>query len=127
MGAQVIEAFAKGWTNRRILAGKPRQVGRWVIGEDGTRRRLLSFAPGDRFALDVWEQNDYGTTRWRVVLCEALPAGQAGESVPAVRPDVAILAGQNRVLLVWQRLRFRTGPVSTWKACPALTYPATLA
>ncbi|MBO9740855.1 DUF2840 domain-containing protein [Xanthomonas axonopodis pv. begoniae] len=92
MSAQVIEAFAKGWTNRRILAGKPRQVGRWVIGEDGTRRRLLSFAPGDRFALDLWEQNDYGTTRWRVVLCEALPAGQAGESVPAVRPDVAILA-----------------------------------
>ncbi len=33
MGAQVVEAFAKGRTNRRILAGKPRQVGRWVIGD----------------------------------------------------------------------------------------------
>ncbi|UXV88665.1 hypothetical protein IXO134_023710 (plasmid) [Xanthomonas oryzae pv. oryzae] len=39
----------------RLLAGKPRQVGRWVIGEDGTRRRLLSFAPGDRFTLALWE------------------------------------------------------------------------
>ncbi|MDS0837667.1 hypothetical protein N5945_20505 [Xanthomonas citri pv. punicae] len=53
MSAQVVEALAEGRTNRRILAGKPRQVGRWVIGEEGTRRRLLSFKLGDRFALDL--------------------------------------------------------------------------
>ncbi|WP_081316323.1 DUF2840 domain-containing protein [Xanthomonas translucens] len=92
MVAEVVEAFAKGRANRRILTGRPRHIGPWVIGEDGTRRRLVRFAPGDRFALDLWEQNDYGTTRWRVVLCEALPSNVAGDSVPSVRPDVAILA-----------------------------------
>ncbi len=92
VGVEVVEAFQKGRANRRVLVGKPRHVGPWVLGEDGTRRRLLRFAPGDRFALDLWEQNDYGTTRWRVVLCEALRPGMEGVSVPSVRPNVAILA-----------------------------------
>lgn len=105
---ELVEAFAEGRANRRVLVGTAEHTGPWKIGADGVRRRLLRFPQGHRFVLDCWERNDYGTTRWRVVVCEALPAGAQGVPVPAVRPGVALLAdiqGATRVkaFLAWLR------------------------
>lgn len=105
-GAEVVEAYAPGRTNRRILTGIADQEGPWTVGSDGIRRRLLRFAPGGRFALDYWERNEYGTTRWRVAICEAQVAGTAVTPMPAIRPGVALLvdvqgAARVRAFLAW--------------------------
>lgn len=106
--AEVVEAFDEGRANRRVIVGTPSKTGAWKAGKDGIRRRLLGFDQGARFVLDCWERNDYGTTRWRVVVCEALPPGEQGARVPSVRPGVALLAdiqGAARVrsFLSWLR------------------------
>lgn len=106
--AEVVEAFEEGRANRRVIVGKPSHTGPWKTGKDGTRRRLLGFDQGARFVLDCWERNDYGTTRWRVVVCEALPPGERGTRVPAIRPGVALLAdvtgaARVRAFLAWMR------------------------
>ena len=103
---QVIESRLHKRINRRVFAGIPRSTGPWQVGDDGVARRLLAFAPGDRFGFDLWASNDYGSTRWRVVVCEALGAARIGDKVPDVRPFVSILAdvaGAKRVqaFLAW--------------------------
>ncbi len=89
---QVIESRLEKRINRRVFAGQARRAGPWRVGADEVARRLLEFAPGDRFGFDLWASNDYGSTRWRVVVCEALPAGEPGDVVPDVRPFVNVLA-----------------------------------
>lgn len=106
MAAELVEAFAKDRINRRSILGNPVYEGPWTTGADGIRRRLLRFAPGTRFAIDYWERNDYGTTRWRVVVCAAITAGEEGTILPAVRPAALVLAdvqGSTRVraFLAW--------------------------
>lgn len=106
--AEVVEAFEEGRANRRVIVGKPSKTGAWQVGKDSTRRRLLGFDQGARFVLDCWERNDYGTTRWRVVVCQALPPGEQGTRVPSVRPGVALLAdiqgaARVRAFLSWLR------------------------
>ena len=107
---EVVEAFAEGRANRRVIVGNPVTEGAWTTGPDGVRRRILGFAAGTRFVLDCWERNDYGTTRWRVVVCESAVAGSPAVAVPAVRPAVRLLAdvqGASRVrfFLAWLRLQ----------------------
>ena len=107
-GAEVIEAYGQGRANRRVLVGSAEHTGPWLEGTDGLRRRLLRFAPGARFVLDYWARNEYGTTRWRVCVCEAVPGEGRGVVLPAIRPAVALLAdihGSPRVraFLAWLR------------------------
>ena len=105
-GAEVIEAYGQGRANRRVLVGSFEQAGPWLVGTDGLRRRLLRFAPGARFVFDYWARNEYGTTRWRVCVCEAVTGEGRGVVMPAIRPAVALLAdihGSPRVraFLAW--------------------------
>jgi hypothetical protein len=53
--------------------------------------RVAFFRPGDRFGLALWEANDFGTTHWRVLVCRALRASEAGERMPQVRPGAHVL------------------------------------
>lgn len=99
-GTQVIESRLQKRINRRVFAGAPRSTGHWQVGADDVARRLLTFAPGDRFGFDLWAANEFGSTRWRVVICEALNAGEQGDLVPDVRPFITVLAdvsGASRV------------------------------
>ena len=89
---QVIESRLEKRINRRVFAGQARRAGPWRVGADDVARRLLEFAPGDRFGFDLWASNDYGSTRWRVVVCEALASDEIGDVVPDVRPFVSVLA-----------------------------------
>lgn len=105
---ECIEAYAEGRVNRRVLAGSPAVTGPWNVGPDGVQRRRVGFPAGDRFVLDLWERNDYGTARWRVVVARAGWPGEAVELLPAVRPGAVILAdiqGAQRVraFLAWLR------------------------
>lgn len=105
-GAEVVEAYAPGRVNRRVLVGVADQEGPWTVGGDGIRRRLLRFAPEARFAIDYWTRNEYGTTRWRVAICESKAAGEAVTPMPAIRPGVVLLvdiqgAARARAFLAW--------------------------
>ena len=109
-GAEVIEAIREGLLNRYVLAGEPSSVGPWKVGEEGTRRRLLTFPVGRRFVLDSWERNEYGSTRWRVLVCEPISAGETGQKLPGIRPLVRVLldvSGVRRAqaFLAWLRPR----------------------
>jgi hypothetical protein len=68
--------------------------------------RIAFFRPGDRFGLALWEANDFGTTQWRVLVCRALGASEAGKRMPQVRPGAHILldvegATRARAALQW--------------------------
>lgn len=105
---ELVEAYAEGRVNRRVLVGSPVKRGPWVPGADGVQRRLLGFPAGARFVFDLWERNEWGTTRWRVVVARAVAPGEAAVALPSVRPGAAILAdiqGAQRVraFLAWLR------------------------
>ena len=55
------------------------------------RRRVLSFAPGDAFALVRWRANDYGTAVSRLDILRAARPGQALTVVPFATPGGELL------------------------------------
>ncbi|HEX3894812.1 MAG TPA: DUF2840 domain-containing protein [Rudaea sp.] len=90
--ALLTEVHLEYRSNRRyrLLFGLPFDV----IAMDQPHQpggRIAFFRPGDRFGLALWEANDYGTTHWRVLVCRALLAREAGERVPQVRPGAHVL------------------------------------
>jgi hypothetical protein len=104
---EVIEAYGQGRVNRRVLVGGVATHGPWVEGADGLRRRLLRYALGSRLVVDYWTCNAYGTTQWRVCVCESAVRGQ-GVVLPAIRPAVTLLADIHgaprvRAFLAWLR------------------------
>lgn len=108
MAIELVEAYAQGRVNRRVLTGKPVYRGEWTLCTDGVQRRLVRFPVGARFVLDLWECNDYGTTRWRVVVAQAGGPGEACTVLPGVRPGASILtdiqgAQRVRAFLAWIR------------------------
>ena len=54
-------------------------------------RRILSFAPGNSFALVRWMSNDYGTVVSRIDIVRAVAPGQRCATVPCVQPGGDIL------------------------------------
>jgi len=105
MFTQVSEEFFEGRRNHRLLFGKPvRCVD--IKCSEGYTARANYFAPGARFALDLWSRNAYGTVRWNCFVCECIRPGESGECVPRVTPAASILlstrgAAQSRVFLAW--------------------------
>lgn len=103
------EAHLEYRSNRRyrLLFGNPFDV----IDMDQPRPpggRIAFFRPGDRFGLVLWDLNDVGVTRWRVLVCRALHAGETGTRVPQVLPGATTLldvegATRARVALTWLR------------------------
>lgn len=76
--------------------------------------RIAFFQPGDRFGLALWEANDFGTTHWRVLVCRALRADEAGVRVPQVQPGACVLldvegATRAKAALQWLRPYIETG------------------
>ena len=105
MYTQVHEEFAEGLQNYRLLFGQPARR-RTVNSKEGYTARANFFAPGVRFGLDLWSQNDYGTVRWRCFVCETVRPGECAERVPFVMPAATVLlstkgAAQSRLFLAW--------------------------
>lgn len=76
--------------------------------------RIAFFRPGGRFGLALWEANDFGTTRWRVLVCRALGIGEAGSRVPQVKPGAHVLldvegATRAKAALYWLRPYIEAG------------------
>ena len=107
--APMTEVHLEYRSNRRyrLLFGAPFDI----VDMDAPRRpggRIAFFRPGDRFGLVLWELNDVGTTRWRVLVCRALRAGETGARLPQVQPGAVTLldvegATRARAAMVWLR------------------------
>ena len=118
---QVREEFLEGRHNYRLLFGHP-ESRRTAQSMDGYTARLSYFAAGERFALDLWSRNAYGTVRWRCFVCETVSPGDEAERVPFVTPAARVLlstkgAAQSRLFLAWVALITEQGvdPLT----CPA--------
>jgi hypothetical protein len=118
--------YLHGRKNFRVLFGRPLHT-ETELRRDGCTRLLLRFAPGARFALDLWARNSYGTTQWRCFVCEAIGAGEEGDCVPTVTPAARVLlhtkgVAQSRLVLAWLRaLESRSIDPLT---CPRETFEA---
>ena len=118
--------YREGRQNYRVLFGEPRRTYQMARAE-GLTVTVWCFLPGDRFALDLWACNQYGTIRWRCFVCEAIAPGQKGDRVPLVTPAANVLlhtqgAAQSRRFLAWLRELVERGidPVR----CPRETFEA---
>lgn len=54
-------------------------------------RRCASFAPGAVFCRVRWESNDYGTTRWQLMVLQACTPGERMERIAGIRPGAHLL------------------------------------
>ncbi len=105
MYTQVNEEFAEGCDNYRLLFGRPSHQ-RVVKARDGYTERANFFVPNSRFALDLWQRNQYGTIHWRCFVCETVKPGEPAETVPLVAPAARVLlrtqgAAESRLFLAW--------------------------
>lgn len=96
--------YLEGQTHHRLLFGHP--VGVYYHEHHfGITRQTAVFEPGARFGLELWE----GTTvlnrsrepvvrtwRWRILILEAVPLGQAVPRIPNVMPGAAVLLDVTR-------------------------------
>lgn len=70
-------------------------------------RRCASFAPGAVFCRVRWESNDYGTTRWQLMVLQACTPGERMQRIAGVRPGAQLLLraeGEAAVQAVLQRI-----------------------
>jgi len=99
--------YLEGRRNYRLLFGHPANL----ATEDhryGETHDIAYFRPGSIFAVDLWDRNEYGTTRWRVYILKAGTVGEVVDRVPQVRPGAHILLrveGTKRCKLLMQWLR----------------------
>jgi len=105
---QVREEFAEGRHNYRLLFGSA-EFCRTALSRPGYTARFSYFTAGERFALDLWSRNTYGTVRWRCFVCETVGPGDEAERVPFVIPAARVLlstqgAAQSRLFLAWLAL-----------------------
>jgi Protein of unknown function (DUF2840) len=118
--------YREGRKNFRALFGTPLRT-ETLARAEGYTAQVLSFVRGDRFALDLWACNSYGTIQWRCFVCEAIGPGEEGGRVPFVTPAARILlhtqgAAQSRLFLSWLRELEESGinPLT----CPQETFEA---
>lgn len=70
-------------------------------------RCCTSFAPGAVFCRVRWESNDYGTTRWQLMVLQACTSGERMQRIAGIRPGASLLLhaeGEARVRAVLQRI-----------------------
>jgi len=70
-------------------------------------RRCASFAPGAVFCRVRWESNDYGTTRWQLMVLQACTPGERMQRIAGIRPGAQVLLraeGEAAVQAVLQRI-----------------------
>jgi len=76
-----------------------------LIQPTSPHRRRAFFAPGAVFCRIFWERNDYGTTRWQLVILQALAPRQLMQAVAGVTPGATILLRVEGERLVKSALR----------------------
>lgn len=126
MLTRVREELIEEHRNFRLLFGTPTQT-RVLVSRAGHSARHHWFAVGERFALDLWTRNAYGTIRWRCFVCESVEAGAECVTVPCVYPAARVLlstqgAAQSRLFLAW--LRELEGEGRDPRTCPGQTFEA---
>lgn len=95
---RVALAFVDKRINLYLRFGEPArvvQLDRW--------RRSAVFLPSSVFCRIRWESNDYGTTRWQLMVMQACTPLDALQRIPGVRPGARILLhaeGEQRVRAV---------------------------
>lgn len=65
------------------------------------QRRVADFAPGSLFCRVEWQANRYGTTRWVLMVMQAMEPGECVSRVRGVQPGAQTLlrgSGQPRVM-----------------------------
>ena len=88
---QVEILYSAGLCNHRLLFGHPAKTVEKAFIYGQLTRKIAYFKPGDIFALELWECNDYGTKRWDVFVLQAPDAGEMAAVVPQVKPTAKIL------------------------------------
>jgi hypothetical protein len=79
-------AFVEKRINLYLRFGAPAriiQLDRW--------RRCAVFLPASSFCRIRWQSNDYGTTRWQLMVMQACTPLDAVQRIPGVRPGARIL------------------------------------
>lgn len=82
--------YRQGVRNYRLLFGHPE----YIVSKDHRYKvtnQLAFFKPGEIFGLDLWECNDFGTTRWSVYILQAAAPGDTVMRVPQVFPGAIVL------------------------------------
>ncbi|WNL48576.1 DUF2840 domain-containing protein (plasmid) [Dyella sp. BiH032] len=99
--------YKEGVLNNRLIAGNPlrKEV---LASTAGHTIELAHFAPHQRFALDLWRRNEFGTTAWRVIVGRTIAPGEYGQKLPGVHPAAVPLmdvsgATRARAALRWLR------------------------
>ena len=75
------------------------QLDRW--------RRSAMFLPASMFCRIRWESNDYGTTRWQLMVMQACTPLDAVQRIPGVQPGARLLLhaeGEQKVRAVLARI-----------------------
>ena len=85
------ELYLEGHKNYRLLFGKPIKSETTEFKYQDITRRVHYFKPGDIFAIDLWERNEYGTTNWSVFVLQAALPGELAVRIPQVKPAAKIL------------------------------------
>lgn len=78
--------FVEERINIYLRFGRPvreQQLDRWW--------RCANFLPGARFARIRWEGNNYGTTRWQLMVLQACTPRDAMQRIDGIRPGAHIL------------------------------------
>lgn len=54
-------------------------------------RRVVVFLPGALFCRVHWQSNDYGTTRWQLMVMQACTRWDVAQRIPGVQPGARLL------------------------------------
>ena len=97
----VTQEFRVHKRNYRILFGAAEKV--LKLDE---ARSVAVFSPGSIIGLDLWDSNLYGTTQWRVLVCQTVAPGEVAQRIPQVAAGDRILldvrgATRARAALRW--------------------------
>lgn len=115
---RVEELYLEGQKNYRLLFGRPIKTATTEFKYQDITQRVLYFKPGDIFALDLWDRNEYGTTKWSVFVLQAALPGELAVRVPQVKPGAKILlqaSGQKyarEALKLLKEIEDRTDPTT---------------
>jgi len=116
---QVEILYQEGKLNYRLLFGHPRKLVEKEFVYGRITRKEAFFEPGDIFALDLWQRNQYGTTAWAVYVLQAtVPGEKSAVKIPQVEPGARVLLeahGQSRAklaLALLKEIEDRTDPAT---------------
>lgn len=115
---QVEELYLEGHKNYRLLFGNPIISEATEFKYQDITRRVNYFKPGDIFAIDLWERNEYGTTNWTVFVLQAALPGEFAVRIPQVKPAAKVLleaAGQKHAreaVRLLKEIEDRTDPTN---------------